>query len=390
MSKQKQKGREVPGIQGGKEQVFSFPHMGDYHVPIARLLENMFPSGRVLVPPPITKQTIALGSRYSPDFICAPFKFNVGNYIEALAKGANVLIQTGLGCRFGYFGEVQEQILRDLGYEFQFFSLARENARLKNAYQGFRQLGCPHSPAKFLFYVLIAAESIRIMDHFAFIMRERAGFAQRPGSFEYLYGCMLEELRQVSSIKELLAIRRQYNEAFGKVEMRQTQHLLRVGIVGELYTLMEPYSNLFIEKELARHNIMVSRRMSAAFLLFGKNSRKSLKDTGKYMRYWPGANATDSVAQSRYYGKLGYDGIIHMKSYGCTPEINAMPALHNVGKDYNIPILYLSFDGQTNETGVLTRLEAFVDMLEMRRKTFEEDGLSGRGHRFYFDKGSRS
>ncbi len=373
-----------------KELVFSFPHMGDYHVPIARLLENMFPAGRVLVPPPITKKTIELGSRYSPDFICAPFKFNVGNYIEALEKGANVLIQTGLGCRFGYFGEVQERILQDLGYEFQFFSLARENAKVKNAYQGFRRLGSPHSPAKFLSYVLIAAESIRIMDHFAFIMRERAGFALPPGSFEYLYGCMLEELRQVSTLRELIAIRRQYTDSFSKVEVRRPPGLLRVGIVGELYTLMEPYSNLFIEKELAKHNIMVSRKMSATFLLFGKNSRKSLKDTGKYMKYWPGANATDSVAQSRHYGRLGYDGIIHMKSYGCTPEINAMPVLHNLGKDYNIPILYLSFDGQTNETGVQTRLEAFVDMLEMRRKTLEKDSLSRDGHRFHFDKGSRS
>ena len=33
-----------------------------------------------------------------------------------------------------------------------------------------------------------------------------------------------------------------------------------------------------------------------------------------------------------------------------------------------MPILYFSFDSQTSETGIKTRLEAFIDMITMRKE----------------------
>jgi benzoyl-CoA reductase/2-hydroxyglutaryl-CoA dehydratase subunit BcrC/BadD/HgdB len=49
------------------------------------------------------------------------------------------------------------------------------------------------------------------------------------------------------------------------------------------------------------------------------------------------------------------------------PEVNAMSALHRISKDYKIPIMYFSFDSQTSETGIKTRIEAFHDMLIMKK-----------------------
>lgn len=56
------------------------------------------------------------------------------------------------------------------------------------------------------------------------------------------------------------------------------------------------------------------------------------------------------------------------KSAGCTPEIDIMPVLQNISSDYKVPILYLSYDSQTSDTGLDTRLEAFYDMIQMRKK----------------------
>jgi benzoyl-CoA reductase/2-hydroxyglutaryl-CoA dehydratase subunit BcrC/BadD/HgdB len=64
--------------------------------------------------------------------------------------------------------------------------------------------------------------------------------------------------------------------------------------------------------------------------------------------------------------KKNYDGIIHIKSFGWTPEINAMPILSKISNEYQIPIIYFSFDSQDNEVGVNTRLEAFYDMIQNR------------------------
>ena len=102
------------------DRIISFPHLGDYSYFIKPLLYNVT-GFKVMVAPPITKKTVSLGSKYSPDFICLPFKYNLGNYIEALDNGANVLFQFGGGCRYGNYGTLQKTILEDLGYNFLFY-----------------------------------------------------------------------------------------------------------------------------------------------------------------------------------------------------------------------------------------------------------------------------
>ena len=121
-------------------RVITFPHLGNYYIVFNYFLSNVTKK-KVICPPPTTKRTIALGSKYSPDFVCVPFKYNLGNYIEALEKGANVLIQCGGGCRYGYYAELEEEILRNLGYEFEFYNLIKDNhLSLKKGYN-FSQIG---------------------------------------------------------------------------------------------------------------------------------------------------------------------------------------------------------------------------------------------------------
>ena len=59
------------------EKTISFPHMGNYHVPIGVLLRLIFPNHRIITPPPISARTLELGEKYSPDFVCVPFKYNL-------------------------------------------------------------------------------------------------------------------------------------------------------------------------------------------------------------------------------------------------------------------------------------------------------------------------
>jgi len=45
-----------------------------------------------------------------------------------------------------------------------------------------------------------------------------------------------------------------------------------------------------------------------------------------------------------------------------------MGVLQRVSRERSFPILFMSYDAQTSEAGVLTRLEAFCDVLTMRRQ----------------------
>ena len=80
----------------------SFPQMGDYSVPAEFLLSHIL-KAKIIKAPKITSKTIELGTKYSPDFVCTPFKYTLGTMIESLDKGANILIQQGGGCRYGYY-----------------------------------------------------------------------------------------------------------------------------------------------------------------------------------------------------------------------------------------------------------------------------------------------
>ena len=105
------------------------------------------------------------------------------------------------------------------------------------------------------------------------------------------------------------------------------------------------------------------------YLLFEKahKYKKYKKYSKEYFTYNMGADASDNIARSKYLCEHNYDGIIHIKSSFCTPEIGAMPIINKIASFYHKPVLFFSFDSATSETGINTRLEAFYDMLEMRK-----------------------
>ncbi len=66
-------------------------------------------------------------------------------------------------------------------------------------------------------------------------------------------------------------------------------------------------------------------------------------------------------------GRAGYDGMIHIFPFTCMPEVIAKNILPQVSRDAGIPVLSMAFDEQTGVAGVVTRLEAFTDLLHYRR-----------------------
>lgn len=353
------------------EMIISFPHMGNYHIPISCLMENTL-NGKALPPPPTTKRTIELGTKYSPEFVCIPFKYNLGNYIEALENGANILIHAGGGCRFGYYAEVLEQILKDLGYEFKLFSLVdTHNMKVLSLYKEFNKLNPDLTLFQFAKAFKIAQTQVYVLDNIEKYIRGNIGFEREQGSFERLEKEFHAVLRKTSSDSEVKNLERLYMSKFKSIPLDKPSHPLRVGIVGELYTLMEPFSSYFIEKTLAKKGIEVRRYITVSYLIFAKDHKEKriVKAASPYLKYAIGADGTDSVAKSKLMAEEKFDGIIHIKPFGCTPEVNSMPAVQKVSRDYDIPIIFFSFDSQTSETGIKTRLEAFYDMLMMRKES---------------------
>lgn len=344
--------------------------MDNYHIPVKYLLNNCL-NIKVLKPLKITNKTIELGSKNSPEFVCMPFKYTLGSFIEDLNRGANILLQAGGGCKYGYYAELQEQILKDLGYDFIYINFNNGgNYQIKKIYSLIKKIDLSFKITKFIKYITITIKMVKYMDKIDDYIRKNIGFEVVPNSFIDLQKEMFKEFSRVKSLFKLRKLYKKYSKLFKAIPIDKPKKLLKVGIIGELYTIMEPYANYFLEMELAKMHIEVKRYTNVYYLLFQKRkqSKKHLKYIKEYVKYKMGADATDNIARCKFLCENNYDGIIHIKSSFCTPEIAAMPIISKVARDYNVPIIYFSFDSNTSEVGIKTRLEAFYDMLEMRQK----------------------
>ena len=345
-----------------------FPHVGNYYVPATYLFSHIL-SANVVKAPKITQKTIDIGVKYSPEFICTPFKYTLGTMIELLENGCNVLIQLGGGCRYGYYYELQKQILKDLGYEFSYINLiSGGKTDIRKIYRELKKIDKKLSVVKSIYYLLITVKMVKYMDIVDDYIRCNVGFEVKKGKMEKLNLEMLDKFSKVKNIFELKKIYKKYFKLIKNVCLNKPSNVKNIGIVGELYTVMEPFSNYNLEKELASFNMSIKRYTNAHYLLFekGKFMKRNLKKYSKYVKYKMGADASDNIIRTVDMCKESFDGIIHIKSSFCTPEIGSMGIINKVCKDYDVPVLFFSFDSNTSKVGLKTRLEAFNDMIEMR------------------------
>ena len=128
-----------------------------------------------------------------------------------------------------------------------------------------------------------------------------------------------------------------------------------------------------IEKELGRlgvevlferslyHHIMHLLRIDPGFA-------RSRRLAHRYLRECPGGEAIRTVGEAIHFTEGGLvDGIVHVFPFTCMPENMALEALQQLSADTGMPVLSLSFDEHTSRTGLLTRLEAFVDLVKRRK-----------------------
>lgn len=348
----------------------SFPQMGDYNIPVYYFLGHIL-NCEIIMPPKISNQTVEIGNKYSPSFVCMPFKYTLGTFIECLEKNVDTFIQLGGGCRYGYYSELQEEILKDMNPSITYINLVTEgHTDIKKIVNAFKQIDSKFSVIKSLYYLFITCKMVKYMDKLDHFIRKNIGFEKEKDSFINLKDKMLLNFSKTKGYIPLFFSYLKYKRRFKKLPISKNSKRLKVGIIGELYTIMEPFANYDLECTLAKYNIEIKRFTDATYLLFKKKRqvKKYLNKVGNYSKNRLGADALDNVGRMLFLCNEKYDGVIHIKSSFCTPEIGVMPILRKISNDYNMPILFFSFDTNTSKVGIETRLEAFYDMIEMRKK----------------------
>ena len=311
-------------------KIISFPHMSYYYIPIRYIIKKTTKCP-IIIPKLNNKDTISLGSKYSPNDVCMPFKYNLGNYIDALEKGANVLIQAGGGCRYGYYAELQEQILKELGYEFTFINLIKNNhISIIKLYKEAKKINFKLNVISYMYYLLQGIIMIVCMDKLTKYIREHKSLSPNPKSFDNIFN-QIKTLysKDNLNITKIIKIYCKNKKELLNIPLKEESETIKILLIGELYTLMDSAANNNLEQILIDNGSIVYRYTNLTYLLIKKKfmRKKILNYSKKYLKYTLGADGAESVYHAINHCKKGIDGIIHIKSYSCVPEINAMPIL---------------------------------------------------------------
>lgn len=345
-----------------------------YYDPAFKFFVERVLDAEYLPLPEATKRTGEIGAQHSSDYVCTPFKHHLGDYIEALEAGANVLVQFCGPCRLGYYGELQESILRDLGYEFEMlnFSYGVEEGAVGWAKQCMRTINPNLSLARGIRQLAACANMAVKLDEARDFYLANAGFERERGSFERIWKRLMDDMRAATCDRDI-------NESFNRamdgmraVDLDKPADPIRIGIVGEMFTAIDERSNLGLDAKLLAMGVEVHRMLNLTNRWIRYNEPNLRASASRYLTYDMGPTSTLTVAAAHKYAQEGFDGIIHAKSAGCTPEIDCVPVLQRVSEDFRIPVLYLTYDSQTSDTGLDTRLEAFYDMLAMKKEKMKK------------------
>lgn len=354
----------------------SFPHMGcvtGYKL----LLEKL--GHEVIMPQRPSQRTMELGVKYSPEFICFPFKVMMGTYIECAEAGAEMIITSGgCGpCRAGMYPDVHQKVLNELGYNVRvvvFDSMFQDFGAFCEKLKAVKN-GTPMP--KLLKYISFAFDVIKKMDTLEKQLKIRRAYEKNIGDFSRAWQKIVRIFEKCGNKKDAKQAYQKAIEIFDSIPVTEVKESdrIRVGIVGEIYVVMEPTVNKNVEEILNNLGIEVENvqyisdwvmhNIVPAHLPFPKSHRVfRLSDPVAPINC--GGHDKENMGWVFDFAQRGFDGVVHLMPFACLPELVNLGKFPAISNELNMPILSLSLDEQMGEAHVKTRLEAFSDLIRSK------------------------
>lgn len=357
----------------------TFPHLGNVCFAAKALFDEL--GIEYVIPPLSNKEALEIGALYSPEEICLPFKIMIGNYIKSIEDGADTIIITGScgPCRFGEYCELQMNILKKLNKNVDFIVMdVPSDIGIKEIFNRIGRISRSSSKSKKekIKALYKALKIINMIDDIEADAHYIAGYERNTGESKRLLNKCKRDAINSKSADEMINILTEYKKKINSIEIDKQKKPLKIAIIGEIYTIIEPFSNLYIEDKLMDYGVSSKRTLSPSWWVKNTalsplkiNSLDIKKASKKYLPLCIGGHARECIGESVIAKNEGFDGAIQIFPMGCMPEIVSKAILPTVSKDLNMPIMSLIVDEMTGEAGYITRIEAFIDLLERRRKS---------------------
>lgn len=142
----------------------------------------------------------------------------------------------------------------------------------------------------------------------------------------------------------------------------QSSSDLVIGVVGHPYNIYDYYISLNLIPRLSKLGAKVITSEMVPHHLIEKEAKTLPKQL-----FW--TYERELVGTAFYWARnRKVDGVIYVLSFGCGPDSLIQVLLeHELKKITALPIMSLVIDEHSGEAGLVTRVEAFVDMLKRKK-----------------------
>lgn len=356
----------------------SFPHMGTIYIAWSAALRKV--GVEPYVPPYTSKRTLSLGTKYSPEAICLPYKLIMGNFIEAIEGGADyvAMISSPGCCRLGEYGKCINNALSDLGYHANYIELQLYDG-IQGIYNFLKEVSHKNDPVLFIRAIVLAIRKVFILDDLQARLSYLRAREYNFGDAEKHFNKALKIVDDAMNTRQLNKAKKLAFEEMDKVKYDPNKEVLHVDITGEIYLVCDKFSNQDIVKELGKMGVETRKSLTVSGFLkdaiipkiFRKGEthlQRANRLAKPYLMRDIGGDALECVSDVAYANERDIDGIIHISPFTCMPEIMSQNIFPAMRENCDIPILPLIMDEQTGKAGYLTRLEAFVDLMRRRKR----------------------
>ncbi len=359
----------------------AIPHLGNLYIALEALFGKL--DVDYISPPQITQRTLSLAIKQSPEGLCIPFKLTLGNLIEVAELGADTIVMPGgYGtCRLGYYARIQEQILRDMGYDVEMVQMGVSEQKLIGMLNIVKRLANDAPWPKIIGAFRFCIKKLDALDRVERTVQKVRAVEIEKGTADKIYREAIAAIAEADDARSVKMAEQDYTDRLHRVPENPGYKPLVVGVTGEFYVLLEPFSNLDIESELGKLGVEVRRTTFTSewtkFTMFlnplGVDEKERIhRAASPYLKRDIGGDGWESIGEKVLHSNE-YDGLVHLAPFTCMPEIVAQNIMPKTKE--NIPVLTIICDEQITKTGMLTRLEAFVDLLERKRRNRDNGNI---------------
>lgn len=150
-----------------------------------------------------------------------------------------------------------------------------------------------------------------------------------------------------------------------ETDVAESDKALNIGLIGYVYNVYDSFLSMDILSKIRNMGVKVS----TFEMLSDKEIESGLKNVDRKL-FWTFSNKLLGAGY-HFLDDKKTDGLIHITAFGCGPDSFIGKMLELESEHRHKPFLTIRVDEHTGESHLITRIEAFVDMLSRRKQGHE-------------------